>query len=319
MNVRSLAVAALVLAMMGAGLGTASVARTARYPVEAACTSPPAVSPIYAGASEQVVQTPRGPIGFYRFGRGSPIVLVTGFRATISEWDAAFLAELAKHHDVVAFDNRGIGRSIPNAATFTVQDMARDTAALIGVLKLHRPTVLGWSMGGSIVQQLAIDHPGAVGRIVLMGALAPGAAGVPVSPNIQAKLSGTPGVTFDDIMAVLFPAADAAEAVHCFRQNMYHPDGYRKPVISSAVTAGQSALIEAWESQDAAAAALPKVHIAALILSGADDAVVSGRNAVALRHLLPESRLLMIDNAGHAMMYQYPVALAREISSFAGR
>jgi pimeloyl-ACP methyl ester carboxylesterase len=319
MNVRSLAVAALVLAMMGAGLGTASVARTARYPVEAACTSPPAVSPIYAGASEQVVQTPRGPIGFYRFGRGSPIVLVTGFRATISEWDAAFLAELAKHHDVVAFDNRGIGRSIPNAATFTVQDMARDTAALIGVLKLHRPTVLGWSMGGSIVQQLAIDDPGAVGRMVLMGAFAPGAAGVPVSPDVQAKPSGTPGVTSDDIMAVLFPAASVAEAMHCFRQDMYRPNGYGKPVISTAVTEGQSALIEAWGSQDAAAAALPKVRIPTLILPGADDAVVSGRNAEALRRLLPESRLLTIDNAGHAMMYQYPVALAREISSFVGR
>jgi pimeloyl-ACP methyl ester carboxylesterase len=62
------------------------------------------------------------------------------------------------------FDNRGIGQSIPDAASFTVEDMARDTAVLINTLKLHRPTVVGWSMGGSIAQQLAIDNPSIVGE-----------------------------------------------------------------------------------------------------------------------------------------------------------
>ena len=148
MNVRSLAAAVLISATVSAGLGTASVARTVHYPTAAPCVSPLSTSPIYADANEQVAQTPRGPIAYYRFGRGSPILLVTGFRATLSEWNATFLAELAKDHEVIVFDNRGIGQSIPDAASFTVEDMARDTAALINTLKLHRPTVVGWSMNG---------------------------------------------------------------------------------------------------------------------------------------------------------------------------
>ena len=319
MNVRRLAAAALAIATVGNGLATTAVPRTARYPAQAACASPPATSPIYADTNEQVAQTSRGPIAYYRFGHGSPVLLVTGFRATLSEWDATFLAELAKHHDVIVFDNRGIGRSIPDAASFTVEDMARDTAALIDTLTLHRPTVIGWSMGGSIVQQLAIDDPSAVGRMVLMSALAPGASGVPISPDVETKLSGSPGVTFSDIMAVLFPASRVAVAERCFGLEMYRPGGYRTPAISSAVTAGQSALLKAWAGDDAAVASLSKVRVATLILSGADDDIISIRNAQALRRLLPESQLLTIDNAGHAMMYQFPVALAREIGSFVGR
>ncbi len=319
MSARTLAALTVAVAMVGSGLGRAGAACTAHDPAKATCVWPPASSPIYADTEEHVAQTSRGPIAYYRFGHGSPILLVTGFRATLSEWDATFLAELAKHHYVIVFDNRGVGRSIPNAADFTVEDMARDTAALIDDLKLHVPTVVGWSMGGAIVQQLAIDEPSAIGRMVLMSALAPGASGVPVSPDVETKLSGSTEVTFEHIMAVLFPASAVAEAERCFRQETYRPNGYLAPVISTAVTAGQSALLKAWASDGAAAAALPKVRIATLILSGADDDVVSAQNAKALRRLLPKSRLLTIDNAGHAMMYQYPVALAREIGSFARR
>ncbi len=75
-------VRALRVALAVAIAGTASVACAA--PAETACRVPPATSPIYAGAREQVAQTSRGPIGYYRFGAGTPILLVTGFRATLS-------------------------------------------------------------------------------------------------------------------------------------------------------------------------------------------------------------------------------------------
>jgi pimeloyl-ACP methyl ester carboxylesterase len=319
MSVRALAATVLAVVMTVAVLGSAAVTRTVHYAAEPACTSPPATSPVYAGGKQRVARTARGPIAYYSFGGGSPVLLVTGFRSTLSEWNATFLAALAQHHTVVVFDNRGVGRSIPDATRFTVGDMARDTAALIDALKLRRPTVVGWSMGGSVVQQLAIDDPAAISRMVLMGALAPGAPGVPIPPAVLAKLSGAPGVTFDDIMAVLFPAASVAEAERCFQQEMYRPGDYRPSAIPSAVTAGQSALLAVWAGDDAAAALLPKVRIATLILSGTEDDIVSVRNAHALRRLLPRSRLLEVDDAGHAMMYQYPVALARAIGAFAGR
>jgi pimeloyl-ACP methyl ester carboxylesterase len=55
------------------------------------------------------------------------------------------------------------------------------------------------------------------------------------------------------------------------------------------------------------------------VLSGTDDAVVAKENATALTRLLPHAQLLLVKHAGHAMMYQYPVAVARAIDSFARR
>ncbi|MEJ0051958.1 MAG: alpha/beta hydrolase [Methylovirgula sp.] len=302
---------------MGLFAGAATLASDLRLPPKTICAAPPVTSPIYDDVHEQIAQTSRGPIAYYRFGRGSPVVLVTGFRATLSEWNARFLAELAKHNEVVVFDNRGVGRSIPDASDFSARDMANDTASLIQALKLGHPTVVGWSMGGIVVQQLAIDDPASIAQMVLLSTLAPGKSGIPVRPHVEAMLSGAPGVTFDDVMSVLFPPASLSSATHCFRREMYEPADYRSPVISNAVTNGQSALLKAWSQDGSAAKALLAVRVITLILSGSDDDVVSVRNSNALRNLLPNTRLVTIGRAGHAMMYQFPVALAQKISAFA--
>ncbi|MGF6721521.1 pimeloyl-ACP methyl ester carboxylesterase [Paraburkholderia sp. GAS41] len=316
---KPLGATALAIALLCAALSDVAHARTVSYPYEAACMAPAATSSIYAGLREQIADTSRGPLAYYRFGHGSPLLLVTGYRAPLSEWDAAFLAELAKHHDVIVFDNRGIGRSMPDASSFTIGDMASDTAALIDTLKVQHATVVGWSMGGSIVQQLAIDEPQTISKMVLMSALPPGRTGIPVPADIMAKLAGKPGTTFSDVMAVLFPAARVKEADRCFSRDRFKPSDYQSPRISSAVTEGQSASLKEWEADDSAADALRSVRTHTLVLSGTDDAVVVKENAAALTRLLPHADLLLVEHAGHAMMYQYPVALARAIDSFAGR
>src|ERR1700761_607137 len=115
-------------------------ARTVIYPAENACpvvANRPDRNP---SIREQIAHTPRGDIAYYRFGKGSPIVLQTGYRATLSEWDTAFLTGLARRHEVIVFDNRGIGRSEPDASAFTAKDMADDLDALISTLKLRDVT-----------------------------------------------------------------------------------------------------------------------------------------------------------------------------------
>ncbi|WP_239482900.1 alpha/beta hydrolase [Paraburkholderia sp. C35] len=291
-------------------------AKTVSYPPETACQVAATRPDRMPAAREQIAHPSQGDIAYYRFGHGSPIVLQTGFRATMSEWDAAFLADLAKHHEVIVFDNRGVGRSQPSATSFTVQDMASDLSALIDTLHLHDVTVLGWSMGGAVTTQLAIDHPANVQRIVLMSAPAPGRFGVPVAPAVEATLSGKPGTTFDDVMKVLFPPSAANAAGACFRKNMFVPADYASPKISATVTAGQTGLLRAWEQDNAAADALHKLHIDTLILSGDNDSILPKQNAEALAHAMPDAQLLVVRAAGHAMMYQYPHALASAINRF---
>ncbi len=308
--------ATLGIALLHAASSALLLAATLTAAATPPCALPPPNAPLNHAATEQIAQTPAGPIAYYRFGHGTPILLVTGFRATMAEWNALFLDTLARHHTLILFDNRGIGRSLPNAKSFTVADMAHDTAALIATLKLSHPTLLGWSMGGAIVQRLATDDPHVPGRIVLLSTLAPGAATYAVPPDTEAKLSGRPGVTFADIMRVLFPPTAAPQAERCFVTEMAHLPGYTEPSIPPAVTAGQSALLHAWANDKQEAAALREISTPTLILTGTEDTVVSPVNATKLHNLLPNSHLVEMPGGGHAMMYQFPRALAEDIDDF---
>lgn len=61
-------------------------------------------------------------------------------------------------HTVIVFDNAAIGETSPLPAPLTASAMADQTSALISALRLHRPAVLGWSLGGAIAQALAVHH-----------------------------------------------------------------------------------------------------------------------------------------------------------------
>lgn len=318
-RLRSLIAAASLAALFGATQATLVEAKTVHYANEKVCPVVADRPDLKPSIREQIAHTVNGDIAYYRFGRGTPIVLQTGFRATLAEWDAAFLTDLARRHEVIVFDNRGIGRSEPAASAFSARDMTLDAAALIDALRLSDVTFVGWSMGGAIAQQLALDAPLAVRRIVLMSAPAPGHLGVPVTPDVEATLSGKPGTTFIDVMQVLFPPAAVDAAQRCFSKNMFQPADYRPPAISATVTEGQSALLHDWAGDEAAAAALKNVHLATLVLTGADDQVLPKQNSEALAEQIPHAQLLVVRSAGHAMMYQYPRALAAAIDVFIAR
>jgi pimeloyl-ACP methyl ester carboxylesterase len=100
-------------------------------------------------------------------GSGPTLVMIMGLGGTIDAWDPRFVDSIAHHHRVVMFDNRGAGRSGGAVADLSVKLMADDADAVIKRLRLGRPDVLGWSMGGFIAQDLALHHPHDVGRLVL--------------------------------------------------------------------------------------------------------------------------------------------------------
>ncbi|QGZ65127.1 alpha/beta fold hydrolase [Paraburkholderia acidisoli] len=264
----------------------------------------------------RVLDTGHGKIGYVRFGRGSPIVLVTGYRSTIAEWNVHFLAELARHHEVIVFDNRGVGASQTQATGYTARDLASDTAALMQGLGVERATVLGWSMGGIVAQQLAIEAPARVAKLVLLSSMPPGARAQPPSAEVMQALSGSGADHFARVMAVLFPASALQAAQACFVGAMFAPGGYHEPKIADDVARAQDALMTQWQHDDAAVQALARVNVPALVLVGTQDAVLVPRNSQALAHALPKATLVEIAAGGHAMMYQYPVQLGRRIDTF---
>lgn len=102
-------------------------------------------------------------------GSGRPLVLLHGGLGMI-EMFGPNLAAFATVRQVVAPDLQAHGRTADIDRPITSEGMADDVAALIRHLKLGRPDVLGYSMGGGAALQLALRHPDLVGKLVIVSA-----------------------------------------------------------------------------------------------------------------------------------------------------
>jgi len=99
-------------------------------------------------------------------GSGPPLVLIPGYTCDLLVWQP-IQDILSKKFQLILFDNRGSGRSDCPEASFTLEEMAKDTLALMKHLNLQRPHILGQSMGSAIAQIIAAQAPDQIGKVVL--------------------------------------------------------------------------------------------------------------------------------------------------------
>lgn len=120
-----------------------------------------------AAATRGTIRTQGGAELVYEMqGAGRPIVFVAGLGDDRTSW-AAQVADLARDHLVVAFDNRGIGESSAPPGPYTTEQMADDAHDVARGLKLDPVVAVGSSMGGAICQQWALRHPADIDRLVI--------------------------------------------------------------------------------------------------------------------------------------------------------
>ena len=162
-------------------------------------------------------------VGYRTIGSGPPLVLITGYAATLYVWDPGLLTRLAEHRRVIVFDNRGVLTTSRGRGRLTIQRMADDTQGLIRALGYRRADVLGWSMGGYIAQELALRHPRRVRRLVL-AATDPGSSRAiqPKSPPARRVLND-PNPTIQELLRAIFPAAEQAAANAYIRRLLLWP------------------------------------------------------------------------------------------------
>src|SRR2546426_2318083 len=100
-------------------------------------------------------------------GTGHPLILLHG-GLTATSMFGPILPALAKGRQVIAVDLQGHGRTADIDRPISPQLMADDIAALIKHLKLDRPDVMGYSLGGGVATSMAIRHPELVGKVVIV-------------------------------------------------------------------------------------------------------------------------------------------------------
>jgi pimeloyl-ACP methyl ester carboxylesterase len=320
----ALAGVAALLAGCGGG-GSSATTTTSTAPATAgtatagtAGTTGPAPSGLGAvlprdviAAPVRIAHTADGTVGYREVGAGSPLLLVMGLSGSMDDWQPYFVATLAAHHTVVVFDNAGIGRTAALASPLTITAMANQASALISGLRLGRPAVLGWSMGGMIAQALAVLHPAQVSRLILAATQAGTGTARPVpAAAAAAVVSSNPGT----VLSVLFPANAAAAAQAYAVGILRYPDFYQAP---SAVVAQQATAVGQWiAGDDAAGRQLGEVRIPTLVADGTMDALDPVANARQLASLVPGAKLLLYPGAGHAFLFQDSASFLPAVQSF---
>ncbi len=251
-------------------------------------------------------------IGWERRGAGEPLVLVHGLG--YARWGWGPVADrLAERFSVLLLDNRGIGESDAPPGPYTAAEMAADVLGMLDAAGVERAHALGTSLGGMIVQELALAAPDRVERLVL-------ACTTPGGPRAYA----TPEPTVR--LLAQAPALEPAVALRRFVENALAPGTVAaRPELVTRILELRLRTAqprEAWAAQAAAAQSfdassrLGGVRAPALVLHGTEDVVVDPRNADLLCELLPSARLERFPGCGHLLFWEQPQRFVETVTAF---
>jgi pimeloyl-ACP methyl ester carboxylesterase len=263
-------------------------------------------------------------VAYERFGdrQAPPVLLVMGGGAQMIGWPEGFCAALTDHGlQVIRFDSRDVGLSshFPDgpapdlqaalagdlsSASYTLSDMAADTAGLLDALGLDSAHIVGASLGGMIAQTIAIEHPGRVRSLTSMmattgdrsvgqpdlQALAPLLGPPPASRQevidrqVRAfRVIGSPGFEFDE--------AGVRERAGRAYDRAYDPLGLGRQAVAAVASGDRTARLRS-------------VRVPTLVLHGGADLMCDVGGGRATAAAIPGAELVIIDGMGHSLPRQ---------------
>ena len=225
-------------------------------------------------------------------GSGEPVLLMHGGTAFIESFYNQ-IPDLAREFRVIAPDSRGHGRSTDTDAPLSYGQMAADMLELVKKLKLDSVDIVGWSDGGIIGLDLAMNHPTLVKKLVMIGS---NYRTDGLAPDAMAKMK---------VMKPDDPFMDDSR----FFYGRISPTPDNWPVFFNKVRA-------MWLTQpNYSAADLGKVRAKTLVILGEHDDITL-RHGQEMARLIPGARLVIIPGAGHLVPLEKPVELNRIILDF---
>lgn len=246
---------------------------------------------------------------------GFPVVLLNHWGGNLDNFDPAIVNALAAARPVFLLNYRGVGRS-GGSAPLNVVAMARDMIAVIASLGLEQVDMIGFSLGGFVAQQIALDAPLTVRRIVLAGTGPAGGEAIDQVGAVSWPLILKNAVRLRDPKHDLFfthsdPGQAAARA---FLARLKERLKNRDKSVGPGVFLRQLKAIKAWGRQSPQP--LDKLQLPVLVVNGDHDIMVPTSNSATLVDRIPGARLILYPDAGHGGIFQYHDAFIAEVQKF---
>ena len=281
----------------------------------------PAPNNAYTTAKTEHVQVGDINIAYKRFGQGKPVLFISGTSQTKDAWEPTLLSELAAtNHTVIVFDNRGIGETTVGTKPFSIEQFANDTAGLLDALQIEKADVLGVSLGTFIAQELTLNYPQKVDRLILHAGYCGGNEAVYAS-----------GQALETIMTLSSPQIlrnmTAEEQAMILAQIMFPPEWLKQhPEILNNVielAPSRSATPEIIQQQGLASGTwkgscdrLANIMQPTLLIVGDQDLLIPAANSIMMAQKIPNSWLVIIQGTGHGMMLQVPNEFSAIVRTF---
>ena len=218
-------------------------------------------------------------------GSGPPIVLVGGKTSNIAGAWWRYIPALASELKVIALDNRGAGESDKPDSAYTTQLMALDALTVLQAAGEQSAHWFGISLGGMILQQLALQQPEAV-RSLILGATRCTPERRAMPPPDVPELAGSPLKRY----LMLYDPRFIIEHGGWVAEDARH---FGKMPLHAIVRQDQAG------KQHDVCDRLPQIHQPVLILHGRQDRMVPLSSGEELARRLPDARLEILDPAGH--------------------
>jgi pimeloyl-ACP methyl ester carboxylesterase len=234
---------------------------------------------------------------FYEIGGAGPplLLLHAGFLTIESSFDK-LRPLLRPHHNVIALEQQGHGRTRDIDRPMSYRQMVDDTAAALHQLRIDRTVVFGWSDGGVIALGLALEYPELVDKVAIAGA---GYAPDAEPPGFRERMRGL---------------APDSERFREFREQYEKvaPDPAEWPRLVEKVKAMHLSFAGWYEKR------LRELAAPLMVMLGDRD-LTTLEHAIALYRLVPDSRLAVLPGSDHGAPVAHPDWVAAMLLDFFGR
>jgi len=256
---------------------------------------------------------------YRRFGKPGtvPVVFFQHFRGNLDNWDPALVDDLAAQHEVLLFDASGVGLSSGTVPT-SFQEHGRDALAFVDALGLTEVDLFGFSIGGFVAQEVALQRPQLARRVILAGTGPQGGREMHGWAD-EARAHAMKDVQgAEDILYLFFTPSEASQAKGKeFVGRIFTRTEGRDTTPDLAARDAQAAAIIEWGVRDfAKLARLANISAPTLVANGDNDVMVPTVNSYLLAGHLPDARLSIYPDANHGFLFQYPHEFAAEVTAF---